>query len=200
MKQLHKPNLYCWSQFNPDRNLDFHGYLWVREAGNILFDPVIMSEHDLAELDALGGAATILVSNSDHIRDSERLAKLTGAKIFGPKGESNTFPIQVSHWLGSANLTFDGLQTIELQGSKTPGELAFLIEGHTLITGDLIRCHQAGQLDLLPDSKLSNKDLAIQSLAELAQYNTIEAVLVGDGWPVFRDGHQYIVDLLTRVT
>ena len=35
MKLLHKNNLYCWSQFDADRNIDFHSYLWVRDKGNI---------------------------------------------------------------------------------------------------------------------------------------------------------------------
>jgi hypothetical protein len=31
-----------------------------------------------------------------------------------------------------------------LNGSKTPGELALVLEKTTLITGDLVRAHQAG--------------------------------------------------------
>ena len=38
MKRLHRPNLYGWSVFNPDRDIDFHAVLWVRDDGNIAFD------------------------------------------------------------------------------------------------------------------------------------------------------------------
>ena len=37
MKRLHRPNLYGWSVFNPDRDIDFHAVLWVRADGNIAF-------------------------------------------------------------------------------------------------------------------------------------------------------------------
>ena len=82
-----------------------------------------------------------------------------------------------------------GLSSIALHGSKTPGELALVLEETTLITGDLVRAHQAGSLMLLPDGKLVDKAQAIASVQRLAQLSQIEAVLVGDGWQIFRDGH-----------
>ena len=56
--------------FNEERNIDFHGILWVRENGNVLIDPMPMSEHDLNHLENLGGAAHLLITNSDHVRDA----------------------------------------------------------------------------------------------------------------------------------
>ena len=47
--------------------------------------------------------------------------------------------------------------TYALDGSKTPGELAFVLDGTTLVTGDLIRAHAAGSLMLLPYDKLSSR-------------------------------------------
>jgi hypothetical protein len=40
MKQLHRKNLYGWSEFNQEPNLSFHSVLWVRESGNVLIDPL----------------------------------------------------------------------------------------------------------------------------------------------------------------
>lgn len=88
---------------------------------------------------------------------------------------------------------------LELQGSKTPGELALLVDGTTLITGDLVRAHRGGALSMLPDPKLSDRALALASVKRLAAIDTIEAVLVGDGWPMFRDGHQALVELAGAV-
>lgn len=88
-----------------------------------------------------------------------------------------------------------GLTAITLHGSKTPGELALLLEETTLVTGDLIRSHQAGRLALLPEEKLSNKQQAVGSLKRLAGLPLIEAVLTGDGWPVFRDGGRALAEL-----
>jgi Metallo-beta-lactamase superfamily len=82
-----------------------------------------------------------------------------------------------------------GLEAIELHGSKTPGELALVLESTTLIAGDLVRAHRAGSLMLLPDAKLCDRDLALASVQKLAKLDRIETVLVGDGWHVFHQGH-----------
>ena len=72
MKKLHKPNLYCWSEFDEDRNIDFHSYLWVRDDGNVVIDPLPLTEHDEEHLHSLGKVTQIIITNSDHVRDAER--------------------------------------------------------------------------------------------------------------------------------
>ncbi len=111
MKVLHKNNFYCWSQFNEDRNIDFHSYLWVRDEGNV----------------------------------------------------------------------------------------AFVVEGDTLITGDLIRAHAGGTLCLLPEAKLQDLNDAIASVKKMASIGGIKVILPGDGWPVFRDGESVLSELVTSL-
>ncbi|NRB38226.1 MAG: MBL fold metallo-hydrolase [Pseudomonadales bacterium] len=200
MKVLHRDDLFCWSEFDEQRNLDFNSLLWVREAGNVLIDPLPLSAHDAQHLQQLGGAKTIIITNSDHTRAAEEIALTTGATIYGPRQEQGNFPIACEHWLQQGDEPVPGLVIYEVNGSKTVGELCLLLEGETLITGDLIRCHKGGQLCLLPDAKLGDKGAAIQSLTELAALNGIKTVIVGDGWPVFKDGHEALQDLLTSLT
>ncbi|MCY7366949.1 MAG: MBL fold metallo-hydrolase [Chamaesiphon sp.] len=200
MKSLHRPDLFCWSEFNPERNVDFHSIAWIRPDGNVLVDPLPLSEHDWAHLHSLGGAKWIVITNSDHIRASQEIAEKTGAQIAAPGGEQATFPISVQRWLGDGDLVVPGLNALELHGSKTPGELAYLLEQTTLITGDLVRAHQAGSLMLLPDAKLLDRSQAIASVRRLAQLNQVEAVLVGDGWQIFHDGHTYLQELIDRLS
>lgn len=188
MKLLQRNDLFSWSEFNEERNLDFNSWLWVRSKGNVLIDPLPMTEHDRQHLERLGGAEFIIVTNSDHCRDAEKIAGYTGAKLYGPSQEMSDFPIVCDQWLHDGEDVVPGLTVIELAGSKTPGELALLLEGSTLITGDLIRCHQAGELCLLPDAKMSSKTSAVESLKRLAALPALEAILPGDGWPIFRDG------------
>ena len=64
MKQLHRKDVFGWSEFNTDRNLDFHSVLWVRDAGNIIIDPLPMSEHDHSHLQLLGGVHYIIITNN----------------------------------------------------------------------------------------------------------------------------------------
>ena len=192
MKLLQRPDLYCWSEFNLERNIDFHSIAWIRSTGNVLVDPLPLSDHDWMHLQSLGGASWIVVTNSDHIRASQSIAAKTGAQIVAPQGERATFALTVDRWVGDGDEIVPGLKAIELHGSKTAGELALLLEETTLIAGDLVRAHQAGSLMLLPDAKLVDRFLALDSVRRLAELTAVETVLVGDGWQVFGDGHRQL--------
>jgi glyoxylase-like metal-dependent hydrolase (beta-lactamase superfamily II) len=154
-----------------------------------------LSEHDRAHLAELGGVEWIIMTNSDHTRCGQKLAAETGAKLAAPAGERESWPYACDVWLSAGDTLVAGLQVLEMQGSKTPGELALLIEGHTLVTGDLVRAHRAGSLMILPDAKLADRAAAIESVQKLASIDGVEAVLVGDGWPVFRNGQARLREL-----
>lgn len=199
MKSTHRSDIFTFSTFDEPRNLDFNGYFLVRPQGNVLVDPVPLRPHDREHVRELGGVQHVLVSNSDHVRDAAPLAELFGAKVTGPAAERASFPTPCDHWLGDGGDTkewLDGLEVLSLRGSKTPGELALIVDGDTLITGDLIRGHVGGALNLLPDAKLSDRKAAIESVRAIASRTQIDAVLVGDGWPVFSGGHACLAALL----
>jgi hypothetical protein len=190
MKQTHRRDLLCWSRFDPIRNLDFHSHLWVRKYGNVAIDPLPLSEHDLEYLERLGGVSVVVVTNSDHVRGAEEIAFRYSAELCGPRGEQNGFPILCHRWLSDGEEVVPGLVALEVNGSKTPGELALVLEETTLITGDLVRGPRGGALDLLPDDKLTDKHAALASVRRLEELPGVDAVLVGDGWPVFRGGRE----------
>ena len=196
MKALHRKELYGWSVFDEARNLDFHSVLWVRPEGNVVIDPLPLSTHDAAHLRALGGVAWVVVTNSEHVRNTRELVSTFGAKVAGPRAEADTFPLECDRWLATGESLVPGLVALELNGSKTPGELALLLEDTTLVTGDLIRGHVGGRLNLLPDAKLKDSAKARASVRELVErWPRIDAVLVGDGWPVFRGGRAALEEL-----
>ena len=189
MKKLHRDDLYGWSVFDPERNIDFHSVVWVQETGNVVIDPLPLSEHDRRHLQDLGGVGSIIITNSDHSREGLRLKREWNALLYGPAAEKDHFPFVCDKWLREGDSVIPGLAIFELAGSKTPGELALMLGGHTLVTGDLIRCHMAAELCMLPDPKLADKQQAVASVRRLADIAAgVETVLVGDGWPVFRDG------------
>lgn len=196
MKRLHRPDLWSWSVFDEARNIDFHGLLWVRPAGNVAIDPLPQTEHDRRHLLSLGGARTIVLTSSDHVRGAVELAAATGAVVMGPAGERDGFPIPCDRFLADGDEAVGGLTALALGGSKTPGELALVLDGSTLVTGDLVRAHRGGGLDLLPDAKLTDRAAAIASVRRLAALPGIDAVLVGDGWPVFRGGAAALAELV----
>lgn len=188
MKYTHRTDLRMWSVFDQSRDVDFNSIAWIRGGGNVLVDPLPMSEGDLHQLEELGGAAVIVITNSDHVRDSAALARRFGAQLAGPVAERAGFGVACDRWLGDGDEVVPGMRAIELHGSKTPGELALLLEERTLITGDLVRGQHGGALNLLPDAKLADVESAKRSVGRLADLPRIDAVLVGDGWPVFSGG------------
>ncbi len=199
MKHLHRPDLFSWAAFDLSRNVDFNGYLWVRPEGNIAIDPMPMSDHDRAHLEALGGLSQVVITNSDHTRDAQRLALAFQARLSGPRAERESFPFACDRWLGEGDEVVPGLSVLAMHGSKTPGELALLLDRTTLITGDLVRAHRAGSLMMLPDAKLVDRAAAVASVRRLAGLPEVEAVLVGDGWPVFRGGHTLLAELAATI-
>ena len=199
MKALHRKNLYGWSRFDEARNLDFHSVLWVRPEGNVVFDPLPLSAHDAAHLRSLGGVDWVVLTNSEHVRAARELVADFGAKLAGPRAEANSFPVKCTRWLSDREELVPGLLSLELHGSKTPGELAFLLEDTTLVTGDLVRGHLGGRLNLLPEARLKDLAQAHASVRGLLAWQRIDAVLVGDGWPVFRGGRAALEELVASL-
>jgi hypothetical protein len=194
VKLLHRPDWFGWSVFDAERNVDFNGWYW-QGAGGVLVDPLPMSAHDRAHLASLGGASLLVITNSDHVRGTAELAQALAIPVAGPAAERERFPLACARWLDDGDEVAPGMRALALRGSKTPGELA-LVVGDTLVTGDLVRGQRGGRLNLLPEAKLADPAAARASVARLAALDGIEAVLVGDGWPVFRGGHARLSELV----
>ena len=194
MKNLHRDDFFAWSRFDEERDLDFHSVAIVRESGNVLVDPLPLSDHDAQHLSELGGAACVVVTNSDHLRSAVQIAEAYGAELVGPAGESAVLP--PCRTVADGDTVAPGLVAFEMHGSKTPGELALVLDGTTLITGDLIRGHRGGKLNLLPAAKLSDEQAARDSVRRLVELGTIETVIVGDGWHVWREGTAALRDAI----
>lgn len=199
MKLAHRPDIFGYSRYDEARDLDFHSWLLVRPNGNVLIDPLPLTPHDEAHLQKLGGVAWIVVTNSDHLRDAAAIAERLGAKTAGPAAEHDAFGIACDRWLADGEDLVDGIRVLTFDGSKTPGELALLIDDETLVCGDLLRAHAGGRLDLLPDPKLTDRARAIASAQRLLSLPKLTAILVGDGWPTFRDAPARLRELLARL-
>ena len=197
MKLMHRSDMWCWSRFDEERDMDFNSYVWIRPEGNVVFDPLPLSDHDHRHLERLGGAKYVLLTNSDHVRATQDLRTHFRVSIAGPAAERENFPIACDRWLSEGDKPLPGLRCFELEGSKTPGELAYLIEETTLITGDLVRAKAAGTLALLPEEKLTDGESARSSLKRVLESSRVEAVLVGDGWPLIRDGYAALKRLVS---
>lgn len=200
MKFLHRPDLFSWAVFDEPRNIDFNGHLWVADGRGIAIDPMPVTSHDAAHIDALGGVGWVLLSNVDHVRAAAEFAERWGARIAAPAAERHLpelAGLDVAHWMSPDEVLPCGIRCVGMEGSKTPGELAFLLPGgDVVICGDLVRGQRGGSLNLLPNAKLVDRDAARRSVAGLAALPDLVAVLVGDGQSVFRDGRARLNELL----
>jgi hypothetical protein len=52
---------------------------------------------------------------------------------------------------------------------------------------------------MLPEAKLQNRELALKSIKRMASITNIQAVIPGDGWPVFNYGHEALLTLSQEI-
>ena len=179
MKQVF-PDMYCWSVFNEDRQIDFNGHLWVREEGNVLFDPVPMIESDLAQLERLGGAEWIVLTNRDHEREAGAFRERTGARVIAHEADAGTLGVSVDRAVGEGEI-LPGLEAVPLEHGKSPGEIALhWPEREVVLAGDLVVGAPVGRLSLLADEKLEDAPEAALECRKLLALE-FDAMLVGDG-------------------
>src|SRR3954462_13246917 len=96
LKRMHRRDLFSWSSYSEKLDIDFNGFLWVREGGNVLIDPLPMTAHDGAHFERLGGARSIVLPNSARVRAA---AVLPGAQVAAPAAEREGFPLRADRWL-----------------------------------------------------------------------------------------------------
>lgn len=196
MKRLIFEDMYTWGCFSPQRQIDFNGHLWVRPDGNILIDPVAMSEDDREQLNALGGAKHIVLTNADHERDAAVFQEWTGAEILVHEADAEALAVAPARSVQHGETIVPGLHVIHLQHGKSPGEIAlYFPEKQTVLFGDLVVGAPMGALTLLDDAKLADPPQAALELRKILalRFNT---VLVGDGHSIFKDARQHLIDCL----
>jgi uncharacterized cupin superfamily protein len=196
MKRMIFDDLYCWSIFSEMRQVDFNGHLWVRPEGNILIDPVPMIDPDLEQLNRLGGAAWVIITNRDHEREAEVFRKRTGAKIVVHQADADALSVKADRLIVDGEEIVHGLRAIHLPFGKSPGEIAlYFPEKRAILSGDIIVGEPIGHLSLLTDEKLENPTKAALTLRKILALS-FDAILVGDGHSVLQDARQRLVECL----
>ena len=126
MKRLSVDNIYSWSVFNEQRQIDFSGHVWVRDEGNVVIDPVAISDADLAQLLELGGAALIIATNRDHARMTAFFRDQTGAETAAHGEDVASFPFAIDRQLTDGEEVVPGMKVVHLRHGKSPGGIAQL--------------------------------------------------------------------------
>lgn len=193
MKSTRLTGLHYWSEYQADRRIDFNGWFWERDGGNVVIDPMPLDADGLAFVRERGGARWILVTSAEHLRAAPELSAALDAETLAPAAERGRFgdgANAVHGWFevpnGLPNALADDLEVFGLRGGKSPMEPCFHLRSHgALYFGDLVRSHVSGNLCLLPEPKLTDRGAVVDSLRELASLAP-EAILLGDGDPILR--------------
>jgi uncharacterized cupin superfamily protein len=173
-----------WSVWQPDRNLFFNSFFIEAAGGNLVVDPLPLSEADAAEVAARGGIAWIAISNRDHERDARAVAARFGAKIAASEGDAPLLSGSIDRMLRDGD-EIGGGYVLALDGVKTPGEFALHFPTHrAVLVGDALWGTPAGALRLMPDEKLADPPRAVLSLRKIAAALP-EHLLLGDGACIF---------------
>ncbi len=201
MKRVMFDDLYTWSVFNEEKQFDFNGFLWVRAAGNILIDPVPMSAGDAQQLDALGGAALIVLTNRDHERDAVAFKERTGAQIVAHAADAPLFELAVDRTVTDGEEIVPDLQVLHLAHGKSPGEIALLWQGgRVAFIGDYVWGHPVGSLVLGAEPAVTDPAQAALQLRKLLFIPQLDALLLGDGHSILNGARDALLAMLEART
>ena len=129
MKSLHLTNLFSWSEFNEERNIDFNSVLICLDQGNIVVDPLPLSEHDLNHLKELGGIGWIVLTTGNKSEMAMGYATLYGDMAGGfavLKDVPKTTVYELCRWRngqGQAFGTMDGVIPVAILDKPPSAEL-----------------------------------------------------------------------------
>ncbi len=185
MQPLSLPGMAMWSVWQPDRSMFFNSFFLERPDGNIVVDALAASDDDLAYMRGRGGARWIVITNRDHERRSRELAATLQAEIVCGEKEAATLSGPVDRTLKADEPLVLGIETIALEGGKSPGEIALHLRGlQAAIVGDALWGDPAGSLRMPPDEKLIDPRKAALSLRQVWALR-LDTLLVGDGACLF---------------
>lgn len=180
------PGIFTWTWFSDRHGYDFNGW-FVRE-GRLAVDPVVMPDAVLDEL-AAKSVERIVLTNRNHFRAAAALRARTGARVAvhpADAGFVRKQGVEVDDDLVHGSLA-GPFAVLDARG-KSPGEIAlWWPERRILIVGDACVGKPPGALALLPANVIGDLPTLQRSLQRLAGLDA-EAVLVGDGTPIVRDG------------
>lgn len=187
------PDIQQWSFFSAEKQLDFNGLVLTVNDHCILVDPPPMEAADRTAILKGRTVDYILLTNRDHVRETEICRRDFKAKVYAPEADAPLMEIAIDKTYKDSELLPGGLWAIHLKDMKSPGESALFLDrgkGY-LILGDSLIGKPPGQLNLLPADKFADVAKARESLKRLLKYN-FETVLTGDGASILTGGKEAV--------
>ncbi len=193
------PNVWEWSWFSEEKQLNFNGHLLTVGEHRILVDPPPMSVGDRGSAQRGGPVDYIIVTNRDHEREAAQLREEFHCTVIVPELDAAEMSLTPDKICKDGELLPGGIWVIQLTDQKSQGESALFLETGKgiLIVGDAIIGHPEGSLRLLPSEKYADSDKARESLRRLLKYN-FDCLLVGDGSSIVTGAKPMVEQLLAQ--
>lgn len=197
MKEI-LPGVFTWSFFSPEKRIEFNGWYVVSPGGPVIVDPPPCGEEILSEIEERGLPRAVILTNKDHVRDSEAFASRFRAPILIHQADAPLVNVRIGGLFNHGDELPGELTAIRVPDAKSQGECALLLRrANAIILGDAMIGRPAGQLNLLPPEKFADAARAREGIRVLLDY-AFDAVLVGDGSPIPKGGHKAIEEFLAR--
>lgn len=182
------PGVFTWAWFSERHGYDFNGYLLRAPGGNVVVDPVEMSDETLDAI-AREGVSLVLLTNRNHTRASVRVRERTGAPVAIHAADAAHARAQGA--VIDRELSFGErvgpFVALDAHG-KSPGEVAFhWPERRLLVVGDACVGNPPGACGLLPEKVIDDVAALKVSLGRLAEVD-FDGLLLGDGVPFTAGG------------
>ncbi|MBS0154285.1 MAG: hypothetical protein JSS38_06815 [Nitrospira sp.] len=196
MKQI-LPNIWQWSWFSDEKQLDFNGLLLTIGEHTILVDPPLMTPEARAIVRRHEPIDYIVLTNRDHLREAPAYQAEWHCQLYVPEADAAQMEVNPTKTYKDGELLPGGIWAIQLQDQKSPGESALFIERGrgVLIVGDALIGHPSGALRVLPPEKYADPAKAKAALRRLLRYN-FDSLLVGDGVSILAEAKQQVEQLL----
>jgi hypothetical protein len=186
-------DVFQWSHFSQEKQLDFNGHLILAGQQRLLVDPPPLSAEELTAIRRGGPIDAIILTNRDHVREAGTYRGLFRTKILAPELDAPLMELAVDGTFTHGDRLPGGLSIIHLPDGKSPGESALLLErnGGILILGDALIGKPPGSLSFLPPDKFADMARARLGVSRLLGY-AFDTVLVGDGASILTDGKEAV--------
>jgi glyoxylase-like metal-dependent hydrolase (beta-lactamase superfamily II) len=181
-------DIYQWSVFSEEKQLDFNG-LWIRTPEMcVLIDPPPFDKDVETQIRELGKPARVFLTNKDHRRAAPKAGRKFGAWVCVHERDAPHMDCDFDRTFPDGELLAGVLEVIPVSDSKSPGECAlYWRERKLLIVGDALIGKPPGSLSMLPDAKFADPAAARVGAARLAELE-VDMLLVGDGVCIAENG------------
>ena len=187
--------VYIWSVFSEEKKLNFNGYFIPTQHplfGNVVIDPPLVSDLDLAQMETLGSVQQILITNRNHIRWSRELREKFNAEIRMNSADAQSEDMISDHNFGDGDMLAGFLKAVVIPDNKSPGETAlYWEEKKILFLGDALIGKPPGDVSLLSPEKYADIEKARAGIQVLDDLN-FDSLLMGDGDPIVTGGKKAI--------